>query len=398
MFWQLRAPLRYSEQVPKFVVEESYIFVDSAINPNIPMLSNYCWSSPRQMSTLKCWGRLSIGLQARTNTCFTLGDSFCRKHQIHQPFRHFLAPSVSTCVATTSLGQNESANSKTEKVKEIEKIRNVGIVAHIDAGKTTTTERMLYYAGLTQAVGEVHDGNTVTDFMEAERERGITITAASITFPWKVSSSSSSVIESSVPHVINLIDTPGHVDFTVEVERALRVLDGAVVILDASAGVQAQTITVWRQADDTAARSGKDSGSKLPRIVFINKMDKNNANLNMSLQSIKGKLWCRPILIQMPLYLEDRSGSLTFRGVVDLVTMECLIWGGSDGTLSDRKSNDSGKNFTKLLLNGDEKAPEDIKATTLDIIKAEALECRSKLIDEVCDLDEHFANVFLEAA
>uniref|UniRef100_UPI00398EB1C9 ribosome-releasing factor 2, mitochondrial-like isoform X2 n=1 Tax=Pristiophorus japonicus TaxID=55135 RepID=UPI00398EB1C9 len=137
---------------------------------------------------------------------------------------------------------------------DISKIRNIGIMAHIDAGKTTTTERILYYAGYTRALGDVDDGDTVTDFMAQERERGITIQSAAVTFDWKT-------------HRVNLIDTPGHVDFTVEVERSLRVLDGAVAVFDASAGVEAQTLTVWRQADK----------HHVPRICFLNKMDKPSA-------------------------------------------------------------------------------------------------------------------------
>lgn len=134
---------------------------------------------------------------------------------------------------------------------DISKIRNIGIMAHIDAGKTTTTERMLYYSGYTRALGDVDDGDTVTDYMAQERERGITIQSAAVTFDWK-------------DHRINLIDTPGHVDFTLEVERALRVLDGAVAVFDASAGVEAQTMTVWRQAEK----------HKIPCVCFLNKMDK----------------------------------------------------------------------------------------------------------------------------
>ncbi|XP_063050017.1 ribosome-releasing factor 2, mitochondrial-like, partial [Engraulis encrasicolus] len=158
---------------------------------------------------------------------------------------------------------------------DISKIRNIGIMAHIDAGKTTTTERMLFYSGYTRALGDVDDGDTVTDYMAQERERGITIQSAAVTFDWK-------------QHRINLIDTPGHVDFTLEVERALRVLDGAVAVFDASAGVEAQTLTVWRQADK----------HEVPCVCFLNKMDKPGASLELSLQSIKEKLKANPVLLQ----------------------------------------------------------------------------------------------------
>uniref|UniRef100_A0A8C0HBB8 Ribosome-releasing factor 2, mitochondrial n=1 Tax=Chelonoidis abingdonii TaxID=106734 RepID=A0A8C0HBB8_CHEAB len=178
------------------------------------------------------------------------------------------------------------------------RIRNIGIMAHIDAGKTTTTERMLYYSGYTRALGDVDDGDTVTDFMAQERERGITIQSAAVTFDWK-------------GYRINLIDTPGHVDFTVEVERSLRVLDGAVAVFDASAGVEAQTLTVWRQADK----------HHIPRICFLNKMDKNGASFTYAVDSIKEKLKTKPLLLQLPI-----GEAKTFKGLVDIVTKEQIIW------------------------------------------------------------------------
>ncbi|KAM8814203.1 ribosome-releasing factor 2, mitochondrial isoform 5-T5 [Rhynchonycteris naso] len=173
----------------------------------------------------------------------------------------------------------------------IAKIRNIGIMAHIDAGKTTTTERILYYSGYTRSLGDVDDGDTVTDFMAQERERGITIQSAAVTFDWK-------------GYRVNLIDTPGHVDFTLEVERCLRVLDGAVAVFDASAGVEAQTLTVWRQADK----------HKIPRICFLNKMDKTGASFNYAVESIKEKLKAKPLLLQLPI-----GEAKTFKGVVDVV-------------------------------------------------------------------------------
>jgi elongation factor G len=180
----------------------------------------------------------------------------------------------------------------------LEKVRNIGIMAHIDAGKTTTTERILYYTGRTYKIGEVHDGTAVMDWMEQEQERGITITSAATTCEWRDAQ-------------INIIDTPGHVDFTAEVERSLRVLDGAVAVFDAVAGVQPQTETVWRQADKYG----------VPRICFINKMDRVGADFVQSIASIVSRLKCRPVAVQLPIGNEDQ-----FRGVVDLVGMKARVW------------------------------------------------------------------------
>jgi len=180
----------------------------------------------------------------------------------------------------------------------IEKMRNIGIMAHIDAGKTTVTERILYYTGRTYKIGEVHEGTAVMDWMEQEQERGITITSAATTCQWR-------------DFRINIIDTPGHVDFTAEVERSLRVLDGAVAVFDAVAGVQPQSETVWRQADKY----------RVPRICFINKMDRVGADFFRSVESIVTRLKCRPVPIQIPIGAEEQ-----FRGVVDLVAMRGRVW------------------------------------------------------------------------
>ncbi len=180
----------------------------------------------------------------------------------------------------------------------IEKYRNIGIIAHIDAGKTTTTERILFYTGRTHRMGEVHEGTTVTDYMEQERERGITIVAASVSAEWK-------------GYQINIIDTPGHIDFTAEVQRSLRVLDGGIVVFDASQGVEPQSETVWRQADQYG----------VPRICFINKMDKVGASFERSVESIRERLGANPIPVQLPIGEES-----TFRGVVDLMTMQAITW------------------------------------------------------------------------
>jgi len=182
------------------------------------------------------------------------------------------------------------------------RLRNIGIISHIDAGKTTVTERILYYTGLTHKLGEVHDGEAVTDWMPQERERGITITAAAITCPWK-------------QHHINIIDTPGHVDFTIEVERSLRVLDGAVTIFAAVEGVQPQSESVWRQADRY----------HVPRLAFINKMDRLGADYQRVLHEMQDKLGARPLLLQLPLGTEEH-----FRGIIDLIDMQSVVWHAED--------------------------------------------------------------------
>ena len=187
----------------------------------------------------------------------------------------------------------------------IERYRNIGISAHIDAGKTTTTERILFYTGVSHKIGEVHDGAAVMDYMEQEQERGITITSAATTCFWKG-------MENNFPqHRINIIDTPGHVDFTIEVERSLRVLDGAVAVFDGVAGVEPQSETVWRQAD----RYG------VPRICFINKLDRTGANFWRDVDMIQDRLGVKPVPIQLPMGIED-----TFIGVIDLVRMRALVW------------------------------------------------------------------------
>src|SRR2546427_3737040 len=191
----------------------------------------------------------------------------------------------------------------------LEKVRNIGIMAHIDAGKTTTTERILYYTGRTHKMGEVHEGAAVMDWMAQEQERGITITSAATTAFWR-------------DFRINIIDTPGHVDFTVEVERSLRVLDGAIAVFDAVAGVEPQSETVWRQADHYA----------VPRIAFINKMDRTGADFFASVQSMIDRLGANPIAIQMPVGSESE-----FDGCIDLIE-RCWWWfGGDKGDKPERR-------------------------------------------------------------
>ena len=186
---------------------------------------------------------------------------------------------------------------------DLNHVRNIGIIAHIDAGKTTTTERILYYTGKTYRMGEVHEGTTVTDWMEQERERGITITAASITSEWR-------------GHQINLIDTPGHIDFTAEVQRSLRVLDGGIVVFDGVAGVEPQSETVWRQANRY----------HVPRICFVNKMDRVGASFDRTMASIRERLSANPVAIQMPW-----GEGAEFKGVIDLLDMQRLTWADEKG-------------------------------------------------------------------
>src|SRR5881409_1474928 len=194
----------------------------------------------------------------------------------------------------------------------LEKTRNIGIMAHIDAGKTTTTERILYYTGRTYKMGEVHEGAATMDWMEQEQERGITITSAATTCEWK-------------GHRINIIDTPGHVDFTVEVERSLRVLDGAVALFDSVAGVEPQSETVWRQADKYS----------VPRIAYINKMDRIGANFEMGVQTMIDRLGARPVPIQLPIGAESE-----FRGIVDLINMKAITYNDDLGKRSEEHTSE----------------------------------------------------------
>ncbi len=222
--------------------------------------------------------------------------------------------------------------------------RNIGIMAHIDAGKTTTTERILYYTGVSHKIGEVHDGSAVMDWMEQEQERGITITSAATTCQWR-------------KHRINVIDTPGHVDFTIEVERSLRVLDGAVAVFCAVGGVEPQSETVWKQAD----RYG------IPRIAFINKMDRAGADHERVVEMMKSRLGTEPMLLQVPLGREEN-----FRGVIDLINRKALIYDDAS----------SGMNFEVTEI------PSELCA--------EAEEARHKLIEAICELDDSLLERYLE--
>jgi elongation factor G len=218
----------------------------------------------------------------------------------------------------------------------LDRIRNIGITAHIDAGKTTTTERILYYTGKSHRIGEVHDGNTTTDYMEQERERGITITSAAVTAVWK-------------DHRINIIDTPGHIDFNIEVNRSLRVLDGAIFIIEGVAGVQPQSETNWRLADRY----------NVPRIIFINKLDRTGADFYRAAATLTEKLGINWVTLQLPIGIED-----TFKGVVDLIEMKAIIW----------KGDELGAQYEDAPI------PEDLKE--------KADEYRQKMLDICVGIDE----------
>ena len=226
----------------------------------------------------------------------------------------------------------------------LERYRNIGIMAHIDAGKTTTTERVLYYTGKTYKIGEVHEGGAVMDHMVQEQERGITITSAATTAFWR-------------DHRINIIDTPGHVDFTIEVERSLRVLDGAVAVFDSVAGVEPQTETVWRQANKY----------KVPRMCFINKMDRTGANFYRTLDMIKDRLQAVPAVLQLPY-----GGEANYQGIIDIVKMKAIVW---DGDEKDSKYSDV-----------------DIPAEYVE----KAKEYRAELLDIVASEDEELMEKYLE--
>jgi len=229
------------------------------------------------------------------------------------------------------------------RINPLERVRNIGIAAHIDAGKTTTTERILFYSGIIHKIGEVHEGTAVTDWMEQERERGITITAAAISTSWN-------------DHQINIIDTPGHVDFTIEVERSMRVLDGVITVFCSVGGVQPQSETVWRQADRY----------KVPRIAFINKMDRTGANFYKVHEQLRDRLRANAIAIQLPIGSETE-----FSGIVDLVGMKSYIYTNDQGT--------------------------DIKEAEIPAeLAEEAAKYRTKLIEAVSETDDVLMNKYFE--
>src|SRR6266516_2877147 len=241
----------------------------------------------------------------------------------------------------------------------LERTRNIGIAAHIDAGKTTTTERILFYTGLIHRIGDVDDGNTVTDWMEQERERGITITSAAVTCFWTQKQEEGLAKSSAgVPHRINIIDTPGHVDFTAEVERSMRVLDGAVAVFCGVAGVQPQSETVWRQA----------TKYKVPRIAFVNKMDRIGANFEMSVDSIHKKLGANAWPVLLPLGKEDQ-----LKGQLDVINKKAIIYSDSDQLGSTYEVTDVPKEYVDAV----EKTRKD-------------------LVSQISNIDDEVAEVVLE--
>src|SRR5690606_34773914 len=245
---------------------------------------------------------------------------------------------------------NHARNISVARTTPIERYRNIGIMAHIDAGKTTATERVLFYTGVSHKMGEVHEGAAVMDWMEQEQERGITITSAATTCFWQ------GMDKQFEEHRINIIDTPGHVDFTIEVERSLRVLDGAVTVLCSVGGVEPQTETVWRQGNKY----------KVPRLIFVNKMDRAGANFLRVVQQVKDRLGANPVPVQLPIGAEEK-----FEGVVDLVTMKAVYW--DDATM--------GMNFELRDI------PEHMQA--------EAASWREKMVEAAAEADEELLEKFL---
>ncbi|MDD2694964.1 MAG: GTP-binding protein, partial [Anaerolineales bacterium] len=225
----------------------------------------------------------------------------------------------------------------------LDRYRNIGVIAHIDAGKTTTTERILFYTGKTHRIGSVDDGTTVTDWMEQERERGITIVSAAVTAEWK-------------GYQVNIIDTPGHIDFTAEVQRSLRVLDGGIVIFDAVQGVEPQSETVWRQADRY----------NVPRICFVNKMDRVGASYDRTIETIRARLGANPVALQVPI-----GDEAAFKGVVDLIERQAIIW-----------EDDLGKEPVIIPV------PEDLKEL--------AEQKREWMIEQISETDEELTVKYLE--
>ena len=243
------------------------------------------------------------------------------------------------------------------KKRDLTYTRNIGIMAHVDAGKTTTTERILFYTGVSHKIGEVHDGAATMDWMEQEQERGITITSAATTCFWKYPTVQGAAVDHTKDYRINIIDTPGHVDFTVEVERSLRVLDGAVALICAASGVEPQSETVWRQADKY----------RVPRLCFVNKMDRAGADFMKCVTEVRERLGGNPIPLQIPIGAED-----DFKGVVDLITMKGIIW----------DEENYGATYTEIEIPAD--------------LQEEAQEWRDKLIEAVAESDEALMEKFFE--
>uniref|UniRef100_A0A7S2N1D4 Tr-type G domain-containing protein n=1 Tax=Helicotheca tamesis TaxID=374047 RepID=A0A7S2N1D4_9STRA len=294
-------------------------------------------------------GAAALALALASAGAFAPGASFVRKPLSPTSYGIDRIVKVDGALVESSRGlttldmaaqqiDRELASSAKEREVKLDLYRNIGIMAHIDAGKTTTTERILYYTGKSYKIGEVHEGGATMDWMEQEQERGITITSAATTCAWR-------------DHRINIIDTPGHVDFTLEVERSLRVLDGAVAVFDGVAGVEPQTETVWRQADKY----------NVPRMCFLNKMDRTGANFYFCVDTIVEMLGSVPAVLQLPIGSEG-----DFLGVIDLVTMEAIVWRGED----------LGASYDRIPL----AECNDIDLVD-DALKAKAQEYREKLIE-----------------
>jgi len=286
---------------------------------------------------------------------FAPGQSFIRSPLNPISYRDEVSEKAQRTFALNVVDQAAAIEASSSEFREVnlDKYRNIGIMAHIDAGKTTTTERILYYTGKSYKIGEVHDGGATMDWMEQEQERGITITSAATTCEWD-------------NHRINIIDTPGHVDFTLEVERSLRVLDGAVAVFDGVAGVEPQSETVWRQADKY----------KVPRMCFLNKMDRTGADFYFCVKTIIDLLGATPAVLQLPIGTEA-----DFLGVIDLVTMEAVVWRGED----------LGASFDRIPL----AECNDIPLVD-DELKEKAAEWREKLIETVVEQDDEALMMFLE--
>src|SRR3954466_14649527 len=253
--------------------------------------------------------------------------------------------------------ENKSVNSP-KRQYSMERTRNIGIAAHIDAGKTTTTERILFYTGLIHKMGDVDDGNTVTDWMEQERERGITITSAATTCYWTQKPDGTYKAFESVPHRVNIIDTPGHVDFTAEVERSMRVLDGAVAVFCGVAGVQPQSETVWRQA----------TKYKVPRIAFVNKMDRTGANFEHAVDEMRKKLGAYAYPVVIPIGAEDQ-----LKGVIDIISQKAIIYDEQD---------EAGLKYTVAEV------PAELKEKAKDAL--------TELIDAISNKDDEIAEYVIE--
>ncbi|KAH3671729.1 hypothetical protein OGAPHI_000434 [Ogataea philodendri] len=258
----------------------------------------------------------------------------------------------------SSLARNSTDHHAELLKTPLDKVRNIGIIAHIDAGKTTTTERMLYYSGVTGRIGNVDEGDTVTDYMSQEKDRGITIQSAAVTIPWN-------------KHKINLIDTPGHADFTFEVIRSLRILDGAVTIMDAVAGVEAQTEKVWKQAKEL----------NIPVVAYINKMDREGAGFGRTVKEIVSRLATRVVLVNVPYFVKDNStGQMIFEGVIDVFDKKLLIWNNTD-------LGSDGSKVNVIDISNESEHPE---------LYQQVLECREAAVEQLGEFDENVINSFLE--